>query len=60
MYEQARAIFRAHGFLGYRNEWVASDFPIGDFLRLHDVLSGEPLCRRSVAEELTLLAETLK
>ena len=40
VYEQARAIFREHGFLGYRNEWDNSDFPIGDFLRLHDVLSG--------------------
>ncbi len=60
VYEQARAIFREHGFFGYRNEWVSSDFPVGDFLRLHDVLSGEPAHRRSVAEELALLAESLK
>ena len=60
VYEQARRIFREHGFLGYRNEWGALDFPIGDFLRLQDVLSGEPSPPRSITEELALLAELLK
>ena len=58
-YQQASAILRDYGFLGYRDEWLASDFPISDFLRLHYVLAGEPPHQRSLAAELVLLTELL-
>ncbi|MCE9639702.1 MAG: hypothetical protein K8S22_06065 [Betaproteobacteria bacterium] len=58
-YQQARAILRNYGFLGYRDEWIATDFPISDFLRLHYVLAGEPPHRDSLAAELVLLTELL-
>ena len=59
-YQQARAILTDYGFLGYRDEWLASDFPISDFLRLHYALAGEPPHRDSLAAELVLLTELLK
>lgn len=56
-YEQGRNILRDFGFLGYRNEWISSDYPISDFLRLHYVLAGKTPHRRSLATELEFLTE---
>ena len=58
-YEQGRTILRDFGFLGYRDEWISSDYPISDFLRLHYALAGEPPHRRSLATELKFLTGLL-
>jgi len=58
-YEQSRDILRKFGFLGYRDEWISSDFPISDLLRLHYILTGEQPHRESLATELEYLSQLI-
>ena len=58
VFDQAEAILKGYGFLGYRRNWISTDFPIGNFLTLRDNLGlapGEP----SLAAEVRYLAGLL-
>ncbi|NUO08891.1 MAG: hypothetical protein HUU08_09490 [Candidatus Brocadia sp.] len=57
---EAERILRRYGFLGYKNEWIQSDFPIGNLLRLRSILNKDGLQETSLSKEVEYFSELLR
>ncbi|TLD42075.1 MAG: hypothetical protein JETT_1643 [Candidatus Jettenia ecosi] len=58
--KEAESILKTYGFLGYKTEWIQSDFPIGDLLRLHSVLNGDEPQEKSLSKEVGYFNKLLR
>lgn len=57
--KEAESVLKTYGFLGYKTEWIQSDFPIGDLLRLHFILNKDGPQEKSLSKEIEYFNELL-
>ena len=54
VWREAHALLRDRGLALFNSEALYSEFPFGDFVRLHHIVTGEPV-PRTLSEEVALL-----
>jgi|GEM_PF-5733247 len=55
IYEEAERILKGYGFLGYKQVWIQSEYPIGELFRLYYILHKQAPHEKSLETEVEYL-----